>query len=199
MTQFGSVANLLANTDQISNAKLRTKVEENAQLAAMSRRLATINQYVPLDIEINQYKVMQPDYNALINLYVKLEFNSFFERLHIEDNPEMSMDFEDSDVEYRKTEISDPKGLQFLKELNQSTPVIIKVFSDNSHIDAPSIFGMAFLINDNYYYVNLDMADIRVSSLTCSTKKRLKIIGHDLIKDYYALMYKGFYRSGYRV
>ena len=33
LTQFGSVANLLANTDQISNAKLRTKVEENAQLA----------------------------------------------------------------------------------------------------------------------------------------------------------------------
>lgn len=192
LTQFGSVANLLANTDQISNVKLRAKVEENAQLAAMSRRLATINQYVPLDIEMEKYKVAQPDYNALINLYVKLEFNSFLKRLHIEDNPEMSMDFDDSDVEYSKTEIVALEGLEFLNELNAETPVIIKVFSDNNHIEEPAIFGVAFLIDDKYYYVNFDAADILNELIVLLNEKKLKLIGHDLIKDYYALMYKGF-------
>ena len=48
------------------------------------------------------------------------------------------------------------------------------------------------MINDNYYYVNLDMADILGELVDLLNEKRLKIIGHDLIKDYYALMYKGF-------
>ena len=38
--EFGSIANLLDSTDQISSPKLRKNIEENAQLALMSRRLA---------------------------------------------------------------------------------------------------------------------------------------------------------------
>ena len=52
LEQFGSVSNLLAHTDEIANEKLRTKVEQNAQLAAMSRRLAEINTHVPIDFDI---------------------------------------------------------------------------------------------------------------------------------------------------
>ena len=55
LQQFGSVENLLAHTDEISSAKLRTKVEENAQLAVMSKRLATINTNVPIDEKIQRF------------------------------------------------------------------------------------------------------------------------------------------------
>ncbi len=103
LTQFGSVANLLANTDQISNAKLRAKVEENAQLAAMSRRLATINKNVPLDIELEKYKVSEPDYKALIDLYVKnWSSTAFLKKLHIEDKQELLSEFAEDDAEYQR-------------------------------------------------------------------------------------------------
>ena len=47
LAQFGSLANMLEHTDEIKNAKQREKVEDNIQLAVMSRRLATINKFVP--------------------------------------------------------------------------------------------------------------------------------------------------------
>ena len=83
LEQFGTIENMLANTENISSEKLRTKVEENAQLALMSKRLATINVNVPIDIDIEKLKLEEPDYEALVELYTKLEFNSFLKRLKV--------------------------------------------------------------------------------------------------------------------
>ncbi|MBQ1396321.1 MAG: hypothetical protein IIY84_03320 [Eubacterium sp.] len=82
LKQFGSVAELLARTDEIENAKLRQKVEDNAQLAAMSRHLAEIITNVPIDFDLDAMKVREPDRDKLIDLFVKLEFNTFLKRLH---------------------------------------------------------------------------------------------------------------------
>ncbi len=79
--EYGSVSNLIDNVDQISSKSLRQKIEENAQLAVMSRRLATINTEVPIEIEFEEFKSEEPDYDALIELYIKLEFNSFLKKL----------------------------------------------------------------------------------------------------------------------
>jgi DNA polymerase-1 len=84
--EFGSVANLIANTDKISSKSLKEKIEENAQLALMSRRLATINTEVPIEIDFDEFKAEEPDYNALIELYSKLEFNSFLKKLQLQES-----------------------------------------------------------------------------------------------------------------
>lgn len=83
LEQFGSIENMLANTEQITRESLRTKVEENAQLALMSKQLATINRFVPIDFEFEALKEEEPDYEKLISLYQKLEFNSFLKRLKL--------------------------------------------------------------------------------------------------------------------
>ena len=71
---------MLAHTDEISAQKLRNKVEENAQLALMSKRLATINVNVPIDIDIEKFRLREPDYDKLIEIYTKLRFNSFLKK-----------------------------------------------------------------------------------------------------------------------
>ena len=82
--EFGSVENLLANTDDIKPKGVKAKVEENAQLAVMSKRLATINTNVPFEIDFDEYLLGEPDYDALIELYTKLEFNKFLKKLNVE-------------------------------------------------------------------------------------------------------------------
>ncbi len=77
--EFGSVENLLANTDDITPKGVKKKVEENAQLAVMSKRLATINTNVPVEIDFDEYMLGEPDYDALVAIYTKLEFNKFLE------------------------------------------------------------------------------------------------------------------------
>ncbi len=49
----------------------------------MSRRLAAINTEVPIDIDFEEFKVEEPDCDALIDLYRKLEFNSFLKKLQV--------------------------------------------------------------------------------------------------------------------
>ncbi len=61
LAQFGSIDNLLENTADIANDKLRIKVEDGAQMAVMSKRLATINTMVPLDLNIERLKKQEPD------------------------------------------------------------------------------------------------------------------------------------------
>ena len=56
-------------------------MEEHAQLAMMSKRLATINTQVPMDIDFAEYKLTEPDYDALIELYSRLEFNRFLKKI----------------------------------------------------------------------------------------------------------------------
>ena len=82
--EYGSVENLIANVDDVKPKGVRAKVEEHAQLAMMSKRLATINTQVPIDIDFAEYKVTEPDYDALIELYSKLEFNRFLKKLNVQ-------------------------------------------------------------------------------------------------------------------
>lgn len=195
LAQFGTVANLLANTEQIANAKLRTKVEENAQLAAMSRRLATINKYVPLDIDMEQMKAEEPDYPKLIDLYVKLEFNNFLKRLHLEENVQEEQNFDDAEKEYIKEEIESADGLKPLELLEDNAEVILKVFTDNSHVAMPEDFGAALLADDKYFYVNLENEETEQEFIRILNEKNFRYAGHDLINDYYTLMAKGFQQA----
>ena len=79
--EYGSVENLIASTDSMKKSKLRDKIEENAQLAVMSKRLATICRDIPVEVDFEAMKYEEPDYGKLIEIYKKLEFNLFIKRL----------------------------------------------------------------------------------------------------------------------
>lgn len=195
LTQFGSVANLLANTEQIANAKLRAKVEEHAQLAAMSRRLATINKYVPLEIDLQKMKLDAPDYDALIDLYVKLEFNSFLKKLHVEDKKDVSVNEGEPAAEVERIEIKETDDLAALRELTDGTQLIIKGFGDYSHIEKPVLYGFSLMTESKYYYVHLSDEELCRAFVDLLNAKGFKYCGHDLKKDYYALMSHGLRRA----
>lgn len=79
--EYGSVENIIASVDSMKKSKLRDKIEENAQLAVMSKRLATICRDIPIEIDFEAMKYEEPDYGKLIEIYKKLEFNLFIKRL----------------------------------------------------------------------------------------------------------------------
>ena len=190
LDQFGSLANMLEHTDEIKNAKQREKVEDNIQLAMMSRRLATINKFVPMDIDFEEFKTREPDYEALVNLFTKLEFNMFLKRLNKGTSVELESSFNDEEIAESITAIttSDMGKLDALKEESE---IVLKVFSDNNHIDKPALIGAAVLAGKEYFYVTLEDDANAAAFADFLNRKNFKITGHSLIKDYYALMFKG--------
>ena len=80
LTDFGSVENLLAQTEQLKGA-LKTKIEENADKIKFSKFLATIVTDVPIQFDAAGCARKQPDKNRLKELYTELEFKSFLTKL----------------------------------------------------------------------------------------------------------------------
>jgi len=71
--QFGSMENLLANTDKLKG-KMKEKVQENAELGILSKKLATI--FVDCDVTFNakDYELSMPDGDKVQVIFEELEF-----------------------------------------------------------------------------------------------------------------------------
>ena len=80
VAQFGSIENLLANTDQLKGA-LKTKVETNKEMITFSKFLATIKTDVPIELNLHELKRETPDEEALRKIFEEMEFRTLMERV----------------------------------------------------------------------------------------------------------------------
>ncbi len=71
--EFGSIENLLASTDKLKGA-LKEKVEQNVEKIKQSKWLATINQEVPISLDMDLLALKEPDRDKLQELFGRLEF-----------------------------------------------------------------------------------------------------------------------------
>ena len=78
--QFGTIENMLAHTDEIKG-KLREKVEAAVEDIKMSKFLATIKTDVPIETNLDELKIVEPDEEELRKLFTELEFKSFADRV----------------------------------------------------------------------------------------------------------------------
>ena len=75
LQEFGSIENLLANTESLKGA-LKTKVESNVEQIKFSRFLATIKTDTPISLNEEELVVKKPNTAELLNLFQELEFKS---------------------------------------------------------------------------------------------------------------------------
>ncbi|MBE9485346.1 MAG: DNA polymerase I [Bacteroidetes bacterium] len=80
IAEFGSVENLLLNTEKLKG-KLKENVENFSDQAIMSKQLATIILDVPIELDIDALQYGDPDKEALVELFAELEFRAFAQRI----------------------------------------------------------------------------------------------------------------------
>lgn len=78
--EFGSVENLLQNTDKLKG-KLQLTVRENKELALLSKKLATIITDVAVPFDEEKLIMEDPDKETLTRLFNELEFRSLGKRI----------------------------------------------------------------------------------------------------------------------
>lgn len=82
IVEWGSVENLLDNTDKLKGA-LQKKVVENAEQIRFSKELVTIRTDVPLPgVSLDSMVRRDIDVDRLIDIYRRLEFRTFINRLN---------------------------------------------------------------------------------------------------------------------
>lgn len=83
LADFGSIENLLANTDQLKGAQQK-KVQENVEQIRFSKFLATIKTDVPIQFDAVSCIREKPNEARLTEIYTELEFRTFINKLSAE-------------------------------------------------------------------------------------------------------------------
>ena len=79
IAEFGSMENLLANTDKL-NGKMREKIEENKELGILSKKLATICIDCDVTFNASDYELSRPDFEKVQEIFEELEFRRLKEQ-----------------------------------------------------------------------------------------------------------------------
>ena len=79
LQQFGSIDNLLANTDLLKGA-LQRKIQEQVEEIRFSRFLATIKTDVPIEFDAQALVYQERNWELLAPIYRELEFNSLLKQ-----------------------------------------------------------------------------------------------------------------------
>ena len=80
IADFGSVEQLLARTDELKGA-LQKKVVEHVDDIKMSYFLATIKTDVPIELNMDELKLVEPDNEKLRQLFTELEFKQLADKI----------------------------------------------------------------------------------------------------------------------
>lgn len=73
LKEFGSMENLLANTDQLKGA-IKQKIEDNAEQGLLSKKLATILLDCPVTFNATDFELSKPDVEKTDAIFHELEF-----------------------------------------------------------------------------------------------------------------------------
>lgn len=190
--EYGSVENLLEHKDELKG-RVKKTVDENAEMATKSKWLATIVTDVPLDMDIEDTELVEADREKLVDIYLKLEFNSFLKNLDAGAQPEAETKYEELRVDRVMIKTRDDLAL-LDGSIGSGGFIVMKVFGDNEHTKVPSVSGVSVLADKEYFFIDGKDSGVIEGFCTILNEKKPAIMGHDLKKDYYMLKWYGLGR-----
>lgn len=174
--EYSSIEGILENLENIKGSA-KKKIEENKDLAIMSKKLATIIRDVPIDIDLESMKYGDFDKQSVVECFRKLGFLSLIPR------------FIDSDQEKEIGEMLNINKLEdiegFIEGVNKNKKIILKTVSKKGNILEKNIMYMFVSVDGtNIYYIEED----EISKLeTILSNNEIRKIGYNLKDDYIAL------------
>ncbi|EFK07658.1 DNA-directed DNA polymerase [delta proteobacterium NaphS2] len=78
--EFGSLDGVFENLDEIKKKKLKENLNDCRKLARLSRKLVTIECFVPISTDLNNIKVNEPSRDELADIFRELEFRDLWDR-----------------------------------------------------------------------------------------------------------------------
>lgn len=74
--EFGSIANLKNNLDKVKNPRIKESLKNNLDQLELSQQLVKVEDHLALELDLEKFRLSEPDYESLIKLYQELEFTS---------------------------------------------------------------------------------------------------------------------------
>ena len=130
LKEFGSMENIYEHIEEVRGKKTKESLIEYRQQAFMSRKLAEIVTNVPIDLDIDKMKVVEPDWNKLKEIYEKLEFKSLIEKI-----PDGKIELKCETFETKFTIIEFEKDFEkIIEEIEKSKKFAFKFEIGRAHV-----------------------------------------------------------------
>lgn len=170
--EFGSIENIIENIDSVKGSP-RKKIEENKELAIMSKRLATIIRDVPIDFDLEKLEFGNYDKSKLIEAFNELDFNSLIARL-------------DSNAEELKVIVNKLEDVkEFINKAKNSKKLILKTISKSGNILEKNIMQIYLSVDgEELFWADESQID-EIKELLVD--EDLRVYGYNLKEDYIAL------------
>lgn len=152
--QFHTIENLYKNIDQVENQKLRETLIENQDKAMMSKSLATIMIDVPVDFNLDDMILENPDFDRLKMVFNELEFRTLSQRIFADfsqtPKPKQIVRdlFSSTEEEESSTEIIQSPFIQFQEKKHQFIEIKKSSDVDFNITTADSLLFDWILINE---------------------------------------------------
>ncbi|MGX5687134.1 DNA polymerase I [Chryseobacterium cucumeris] len=141
LKEFGSIENLLANTDKLKG-KLKEKVEASAERGIMSKKLATIICDAPVEFHQEQYDLETPDFEKVKEVFDEIEFRRLYENLYRAFAPAAVETVVVSEVEVKQT----PAGTEVKGQVMQ-----LDLFANFEELEQATSTKSTIENNDHLY------------------------------------------------
>lgn len=147
--EFGSIDGVYENIDKVTGKKRVENLVENEDLARLSRDLGRIKLDIPLDIEIDDMKIEEPDYEKLLELYTMMDFRSLLNKL-----PDGigGKELEEFVVEYRLARESEYDRI--ISEIVDKKAMNFKFLFDGENYINSKMLGVGIKTSVENYYID---------------------------------------------
>jgi len=175
--KYKSIENIYDNLENIeATPSVKKKLEEGREDAAFSKKLATIELNVPMELSLDKFKIKEYDSPRLAELFTRLNFKSFLDKLGLKSEAK-----ENKLCEYKKTAL-EKDG--FLKYLASGKEVFYRYVKDT----------LAFTDDgENIYYIENPDTEVLKAFFE---NEGIKKIGHNIKEDIISLSKKGIEFEG---
>lgn len=203
--EYGSLDSVYENIDSIKG-KLKEKLEADKMQAYMSQTLARIIRDIPIEFNIDEYKIQKPDSKKLLSLYDELEFRTFKKRVTEEEpNSEAQMSMFDSEMksdaqpEIIQNKI-DIKYIDKYEGINEAVTSILKskkfalkfLFDSDRVLFSQSV-AVGISDGNNVYYVDIEKIDekeVLEGLKDIFEREDIQVAGHSIKNEVIYLMKK---------
>jgi len=193
--EYESIDNIykkIENGEIVAKGKLQEKLAENKDLAILSRELGRIDVNAPIDKELEDFKVVDWNFEEVLKIFREYRFNRYIERFHLEDKAA------NGSVETKPVNLEDLFKYEIVRDEEKVSEVIDKVSKTKELIyvfETKEKKDDELIIKKEIKYINIyDQENNTVYNLEFSKKvkplfedKEILKVGHALKEDYILL------------
>ena len=191
IAQFGTIEELLRRVEEVTPARIKTYLVEQAESARLSRMLATIETRAPVEFHPEQYQLKPADQERFADLLRELEFTTLLKNLQPSAKP----------PEARRADATiviedEASARRFVSALPHNAPLGIQCLLGGRSGIQGQLLGLALSAGGNTVFVLFDLRTI-LPSITglLHDDQRPKVV-HDLKSTLLSLHQAGLVLRG---